>query len=55
VTKPEEGTELIMRTRFFDIDKRVYVLQFIVSKTEDDETAVANAAKYFDSFKVLKK
>jgi hypothetical protein len=54
VTKTEEGTELVMRTRFFDIDKRIYVLQFIVLKTEDDETAVANAAKYFDSFKVLK-
>ena len=49
-----EGTELVMRTRFFDVDKRVYVLQFIVLKTEDDETAVAKAAKYFDSFKVLK-
>ena len=54
MTRTENGTELVMRTRFFDIDKRVYVLQFIVLKTEDDETAAANAAKYFDSFKVTR-
>jgi hypothetical protein len=55
VTKSEEGTEFLLRTRIYDVDKRVYVLQFVILKSDDDSTAAANAAKYFDSFQVLKK
>src|SRR6185503_4490286 len=49
-----EGTEFVMRARVFDLDRRVYVLQFIVPKSDEDSTSATNAAKYFDSFKVLK-
>ncbi len=54
VAKTEEGAEYLLHARFYDVEKRIYVLQFIILKTENDSTASANAAKYFDSFKVLK-
>ncbi|MFN2497505.1 MAG: hypothetical protein ABR557_00275 [Pyrinomonadaceae bacterium] len=52
--KTEEGAEYLLHTRFYDVDKRIYILQFLILKTDNDSTAAANAAKYFDSFKVLK-
>lgn len=48
------GIEFILRARSFDIDKRIYVLQFIVPKLEDDATALQRATKFFDSFEVLR-
>ena len=47
-----DGVEYLMRARFYDVDKRVYVLQYIIVKAGDDSASAAKAAKYFDSFKV---
>lgn len=53
-TKAEDGAEYLLHARFYDVDQRIYVLQFLILKTDNDSAAAANAAKYFDSFKVLK-
>lgn len=47
-----DGVEYVVRARFYDTDKRVYVLQFIIAKSAEDSSSTAKAAKYFDSFKV---
>lgn len=47
------GVEYLMVAKFYDIDRRVYVVQFITPKS--DETGVEEkAARYFDSFQVVK-
>ena len=48
------GVEFLARVRFYDVNKRVYIIQFIVSKTNDTSEAAATATKFFDSFKVVK-
>jgi hypothetical protein len=54
ITKGDGGTEYLLRARYYDVDQRVYVIQFITLKAEDDAVAAANATKYFDSFQILK-
>ena len=46
------GTEFIDRARFYDISRRVFVLQCIYPKEDDGSETVARCAKFFDSFKV---
>jgi hypothetical protein len=48
------GTEFIVRTRIYDIDKRVYILQLLVSKSEDGNGSAEKAARLFDSFQVTR-
>lgn len=50
--KDEAGVEYDMRARFYDLARRVYVVQFIASKATDIGVADARATKYFDSFQV---
>jgi hypothetical protein len=52
--KYSDGTEFISRCRIFDVDKRIYMVQFIFKKENDNSEAAAKATKYFDSFKVPK-
>ena len=52
--KPAEAIECIVRARFYEADKRVYVLQFIFPKSLDSDALAAKATKYFDSFQVVK-
>ena len=52
--KGPDGTELLVRARFCDVHKRVYVVQFIIPKSADDSAAAEKAARYFDSFRVTK-
>jgi hypothetical protein len=54
VTATSDGTEFLLRARFYDVDKRVYVLQFIIPKSEDDSASAEKAARFFDSFQVTK-
>jgi hypothetical protein len=54
LAKDETGTEYDMRSRFYDIDRRVYVIQFIAPKSTPVEIVDPKAARYFDSFQVLK-
>lgn len=52
--KDKNGIEYDMRVRFYDIDRRIYVLQFIAPKSIDVGMADVKAAKYFDSFQVVR-
>jgi hypothetical protein len=52
--KPAATVEYIVRARFYEVDKRVYVLQVIFPKSLESEAINARAAKYFDSFQVVK-
>lgn len=49
-----DGTELLDRARLYDVDKRIYVLQFITVKSEDDSASAEKADRYFASFQVTK-
>ena len=51
--KDESGLEFVIFARFYDIDHRVYVVQFITTKA--GEAADMRANKYFDSFQVVKR
>jgi hypothetical protein len=52
--KPAETVEYIVRARFYEADKRVYVLQMIFPKSLENDALAAKATKYFDSFQVVK-
>jgi hypothetical protein len=52
--KPAEAIEYIVRARFYEAGKRVYVLQFIFPKSLEGDALAAKATKYFDSFQVVK-
>ena len=52
--KGPDGTELLDRARLYDVHKRVYVLQVITVKSEDDSGSAEKANRYFDSFQVTK-
>ena len=51
LAKDASGTEYLTRARLYDINRRVYVVQFIVPKSAEAESA-DKASKYFDSFEV---
>ena len=53
-TKDDQGIDYLLRARFYDVDQRVYVIQFIYPKATNDEAMSAAGAKYFDSFQLLK-
>lgn len=53
-TKDDQGIDYLLRARFYDVDQRVYVIQFIYPKSANDEAMNAAGAKYFDSFQLLK-
>ena len=53
-TKPAEPVEYIVRARFYEADKRVYVVQLISPKSLENDALAAKAVKYFDSFQVVK-
>jgi len=46
------GAEYLIQVRFYQVEKRIYVIQFIVAKSADAEVSAAKSAKYFDSFQV---
>jgi hypothetical protein len=48
------GVEFLAHVKFYDVNKRVYMVQFILSKTNDTPEAATKATKFFDSFKVVK-
>lgn len=49
-TKMESGLEFLLIARIYDVNKRVYVLQYIIPKAEDGAAGTAKTAKFFDSF-----
>ena len=51
--KDESGIDYDMRARFYDVNQRIYVLQFIALKSTPLEIADPKAARYFDSFQLI--
>ncbi len=49
------GTEFLVRVRIYDVDRRVYVLQFIIPRSEDNDISAQKATMYFDSFRITKR
>jgi hypothetical protein len=52
--KLNDGTEFISRCRFFDVNKRIYLVQLLFKKANDNGEVAAKATKFFDSFNVAK-
>jgi len=53
--KRPNAIELLVRVRIYDVDRRVYVLQFIIPRSEDNNVSAEKATRYFDSFRVTKR
>jgi hypothetical protein len=53
--KGPDGTEFLVRVRIYDVDRRVYVLQFIIPRSEDNNVSAERASRYFDSFQIKKR
>jgi len=51
LVKTSDGPGFIDRVRYFEIGKRVYMLQCIFPKAEESSAVVEKCAKFFDSFK----
>lgn len=47
------GGEFLMVARFYDVGRRVYVIQFIAPKSDEKELE-ERAVRYFDSFQLVK-
>jgi hypothetical protein len=43
--------DLLVRVRFFEVGRRIYVIQHIFQKSSDSPALMAKTAKFFDSFK----
>jgi hypothetical protein len=52
LAKPSDKEEFIVRTRIYDVSRRVFVLQCIFPKAEDGTVVLEKCAKFIDSFKV---
>jgi hypothetical protein len=50
----EDKVEYIIHARFYHVGNRVFCIQFIIPKPEDNAAAGEKMNKYFDSFKVVK-
>ena len=45
--KRPEGIEFLVRVRIYDVDRRVYVLQFIIPRSEDNAESRGNSFEVF--------
>ena len=52
VSAKNAGVDILMRVRFYDVGRRVYILQHIFQKSTDSPAIAQKTAKFFDSFKV---
>jgi hypothetical protein len=52
--KDPEGIEYFLRARLYNVDKRLYVLEFLYPKADDSEAVNAAGSRYLDSFQLLK-
>ena len=52
---PAKAVDYIVHARFYEVDRRVYVLQIIFPKALEDDALAAKVTRYFDSFQVAKK
>ena len=49
--KTGSGTDFIDRARFYDVSRRIYVLQCLFPKSDDGERTAQTCDQFFDSFK----
>lgn len=52
--KASGGNEYVLRARYYEAEKRIYVLQFIFPKSLESDALNAKGTKYLDSFQVVK-
>jgi hypothetical protein len=52
VSTKNGGFDLLVRVRFYEIGRRIYVVQHIFQKSSDTPAVAAKTARFFDSFKV---
>jgi hypothetical protein len=52
LAKVDTGDEFLDRARMYDVNRRVYILQCIFPKAEDNPAIIDKCEKFFDSFKV---
>lgn len=50
--KTAQGLEVVTRVRFYDVNRRVYILQCMVPKVLDSAAAAEKCEQFFDSFRV---
>jgi hypothetical protein len=50
--KTETGLDFITRARFYDISRRIYVLQCLVPVSDEGQGAIQICNQFFDSFRV---
>ena len=55
VAASASGNDYVIRVRNYQIEKRIYFVQFIHPQSLAQDVVRANAAKYFDSFRVVTK
>ena len=55
VAAKSETNDYVILAKFWDTENRVYVLQIVFPKSVDSESINIKAAKYFDSFQIVKK
>ena len=48
------ASDYILLVKFWDTESRVYVLQVVYPKSGDSAAMNTKAAKYFDSFEIVK-
>jgi|ERR1043166_4009780 hypothetical protein len=48
------GVDYLVTARLYNVDMRVYVVQFLRAKLADDKVLAAKAARFFDSFQLVK-
>jgi hypothetical protein len=52
--KEADRAEVSARMRYYDVERRIYVLQCLTPKAADGPEVAAKCEKFFDSFKVEK-
>jgi len=50
--RTETGFDFMDRARFYDVNRRIYVLQCLFPKSDDNESAAQTCEQFFDSFRV---
>lgn len=53
--KRPDSIEFLVRVRIYEVDRRVYVLQFIIPRSEDNAISAETATRYFASFRITKR
>ncbi|MDT4896004.1 MAG: hypothetical protein QOH25_1081 [Acidobacteriota bacterium] len=53
VSTTNEGFDLLIRIRFYEVGRRIYVLQHIFQKSAESPAIATKTTKFFDSFKIM--